>query len=168
MSKNHESAFVTSGYNNWKDATRSFELHHKSICHREAVLKWEHYCRGIDIGRQLQRQLTAEQAEARNCLQMIFTSIEYLARQALPLRGHQEERGNFLQLLNLRSADSDVLKKWLEKRRSYTSHEVQNEMLKIMSQQIQRSIRKDICTSLWFSVIADETVDLSLVEQVCN
>ena len=168
MSKNQESAFVTSGYNNWKEAARSFELHHKSSCHREAVLKWEHHCRGVDISRQLQRQLTAEQAEARNCLRKIFTSIEYLARQALPLRGHQEDRGNFIQLLNLRVADSDALKKWLEKRRSYTSHEVQNEMLKIMAHQIQRSIMKEISTSLWFSVIADETVDISLVQQVCK
>ena len=81
---------------------------------------------------------------------------------------HQEERGNFIQLLNLQIADSDALKKWLEKRRSYTSHKVQNEMLKITAHQIQRSILKDISTNLWFSVIADETVDLSLVEQVCN
>ena len=166
MSKNQESAFITSGFNNWKDATRAFELHRKSSCHREAVLNWEHHVRGVGINLQLQRRLAAEQVEARSCLRKFFTSIEYLARQALPLRGHQEERGNFQQLMKLREADSDVLKRWLQQRRSYTSHEIQNEMLRIMAHQIQRSILKDICTSMWFCVSADETVDVSLIEQV--
>lgn len=166
LSKNQESAFITSGFNNWKDTTRAFELHRKSSCHREAILKWEHRKRGIGIDLQLQRRLAAEQVEARTCLHKIFTSIEYLARQALPLRGHQEEMGNFYQLMKLRGADSDGLKKWLQQRRSYTSHEVQNEILRIMALQIQRSILKDICTIMWFCVSADETVDISLIEQV--
>ncbi len=68
--------------------------------------------------------------------------------------------------MKLWAADSDGLKKWLQQRRSYTSHEVQNEMLRIMAHQIQRSILKDICTSMWFCVSADETVDISLIEQV--
>ena len=111
-------------------------------------MKWEHHCRGISINNQLQRQVAVEQREARNCLRRIFTSIEYLARQALPLRGHQEERENFYQLISLWGAHSDELKRWLQQKRSYTSHEVQNEILKIMAHQIQRSILKDISTSM--------------------
>ena len=110
LSKNQESAFITSGFNNWKDATRAFELHRKSSCHRKAILKWEHHT-GVGIGLQLQRRLAAEQIEARNCLHKIFTSIEYIARQALPLRGHQEERGNLYQVIKLWAADFDWLKK---------------------------------------------------------
>ena len=97
----------------------------QSNCHREAILKWEHHTRGVGIDLQLERRLAAEQAEAKNCLRKIFTSIKYLARQALPLRGHQEERGNLYQFMKLRAADSDGLKKWLQQRRSYTSHELQ-------------------------------------------
>ena len=47
---------------------------------------------------------------------------------------------NFYQLIKLWAADSDGLKKWLQQSRSYTSHEVQNEMLRIMAHQIQRPI----------------------------
>ena len=166
FSKNQDPAFVTSGFNNWKDATRAFELHRRSKCHKEATLKWEHHTRGISVDLQLQRQLAAEQVQARNCLHKIFTSVEYLARQALPLRGHQEERGNLYQLLQLRASDSSELRKWLKQKRSYTSHEIQNEILRIMAHQIQRSILNDVCTSLWYCVSADETVDVSLIEQV--
>ena len=62
LSKNQESAFITSGF--WKDATRAFELHRKSCCHREEIVKWEHHTRGVGIHLQLQRQLAAEQVES--------------------------------------------------------------------------------------------------------
>ena len=68
--------------------------------------------------------------------------------------------------MKLRGADSDGLKKWLQQRRSYTSHEVLNGILRIMGHQIQRSIVEDICSSMWFCVSADARVDISLIEQV--
>ena len=43
---------------------------------------------------------------------------------------------------------------------------MQNEMLKIMTHQILRSVFREVHASTWYSVIADETVDASLVEQV--
>ena len=51
-------------------------------------------------------------------------------------------------------------------KKAYTSHEIQDEMLKIMSHQIYRSILKHVYTSKWYSVSVDETVDASLTEQV--
>ena len=63
----------------------------------------------------LQRQLTEEQEKAC-CLQKLFTSTEYLPRQALPLQGHIESSGNFFQLLQLCAEDSPELKSWLSQR----------------------------------------------------
>ena len=168
MSRNKETAFITAGFSNWKDATQSFQRHRKSLCHKEALLKWSHHVQGVSVNTHLQRQLKDEQEKARHCLKKLFTSIEYLARQALPLRGHIESSGNFFQLLQLRADDSPELKSWLSQRRAYTctSHEVQNEMLQILSYQIQRSILNDVHSSLWYSICADETVDASLCEQV--
>lgn len=54
----------------------------------------------------------------------------------------------------------------MERRRAYLSHEIQDEILRIMSHQILRSILKDVSSSLWYSVMADEAVDASLTEQV--
>ena len=45
-------------------------------------------------------------------------------------------------------------------------HEVQNEILQIMAHQILRSIIKDTSSAMWYSIMADETVDASLIEQV--
>ena len=91
---------------------------------------------------------------------MLFTSVEYLARQALPFRGHVEERGNFYQLVALRGNESDDLKSWMRHTRSYMSHDIQNEILKIMAHQIIRAIVKDVSCSNWFAFIADKATDV--------
>lgn len=73
---------------------------------------------------------------------------------------------NYCQLLQLRANDSDQLRGWLKQKKAFISHEIQNEMLKIMSQQIQRAILKEVQTSVWYCISADETIDSSLTEQV--
>ena len=88
MSKNQEKAFIVIGFNNWKDVTRSFEQHRKGLCHREASLKWSHHVHSLQIEMQVSQHVTHEQEKARSCLHKLFTSIEYLVSQALPLRGH--------------------------------------------------------------------------------
>ena len=47
-------------------------------------------------------------------------------------------------------------------------HEVQNEILQIMAHQILCSIIKDTSSAMWYSIMADEMVDASLIEQVCH
>ena len=90
-----------------------------------------------------------------------------MARQALPFRGHSEEQGNFYQLVALRGSESDDLKTWMKHTRSYMSHDIQNEIfLQIMAHQILRAIIKNVSSSNWFAIIADEATDASLVEQV--
>ena len=112
--------------------------------------------------------MNVEQAKNRNCLKKIFTSLQYLARQGLSFRGHIEENGNFYQLIKLCSDDCDDLRLWLQQKRAFMSHEVQNEVLQIMAHQILRSIIKDTSSAMWYSIMADETVDASLIEQVCH
>ena len=110
LSKSKETAFISTGFNNWKDATRVFEQHRKSACHMEAVMKWNQHVKGTSINVQLQHHLVAQQEKARHCLMKVFTSVEYLARQGLPLRSHHEHDGNFSRLLQLKADDSEELR----------------------------------------------------------
>lgn len=130
LSKSKENSFIIDGFNNWKDATRAFERHRNSACHREALLKWSQHTKGTSINIRLQSQLVSTQEKGKRCLLKLFTSVEYLARQGLPLRSHQECNGNYLQLLQLRANDSEELKSWLQQKKAYTSHEIQDEMLR--------------------------------------
>lgn len=70
------------------------------------------------------------------CLLKIISTPRYLARQGLAVRGHIENYGNFLQLLQLRSEDSQELYTWLERRDNWLSHDAQNELLEIMGHMV--------------------------------
>ena len=66
--------------------------------------------------------------------------MKYLVRQRIALRGKNDRRGNFVELLRLRAEDNDNLKSWIakfdaEKRRQrlYLSHDIQNEIISDIS-----------------------------------
>ena len=68
----------------------------------------------------------------------ILQNVRFLSRQGLALRGHDDDESNFTQLLKLRSVDHTDICDWLAKKGGdkYTSPEVQNEILTLMSQAV--------------------------------
>ncbi|ODM91079.1 Zinc finger MYM-type protein 1 [Orchesella cincta] len=109
-----------------------------------------------------------QQEEARTALKAIFTTIMYLGKQGLAFRGTESDTGNFMSLLKLRANDIDNLKTWLDSSRSktYTSAEIQNSILESVAHSVLRSILPIIQSAKFFSVIVDETTDISVQEQV--
>lgn len=104
----YEPTFIESGFSDWKNAARAFERHAKCDCHREAVDNWESISR-ISVSAQLNTQLLRDQRVASKALSTILTSVQYLARQGLSLRGHTEQSGNPYQVLLTRSRDISEL-----------------------------------------------------------
>ena len=103
--------------------------------------------------------------EDRRCLAVIIEWLQYLARQGIPIRGHNDNESNFVQLVKLRARDVIVLENWIKnKTQNYLSHEIQNELLHLMSGQVLRDLIQDI--SNYFSVICDEYTDISNKEQL--
>ncbi len=86
------------------------------------------------------------------------------------VRGHRERdqysnRGNFLELLELRSLDNDLIKKNLH-RLKLTDHKIQNEIIQLLQQQILTEILNECRRAKYFSVMIDETKDIACHEQV--
>ena len=79
-------------------------------------------------------------------------------------------RGNFLELLNLRCKDipwlSLKLNQQLKKHAQWTSPVIQNELLQIIADLIRERIVNDVRASEWYGIILDETSDISKIEQV--
>ena len=140
LSKKAETAFSSDGFRAWKNATSSFRKHESSQSHKEVVVKWTHYTKSQPVVVQLSQQLQADQARARNCLFKIVSTLKFLARQGLAMRGHEEAEGNFLQMLQVRSEDCPDLVNWLQKRGNWTSHEIQNEIIEIMAHSVLRKM----------------------------
>jgi len=122
--------------------------HQNSSTHKSAVHLYTcHVSKKKGILCQLSDQATEEQKNNLKVLQCIASSVKYLAAQGLPLRGHDDENGNFKQLLWLRSDDVPLLKNWLlkdSKYATYTTFQTQNEFLEIFSKQIQNEIVKEV------------------------
>ena len=92
-------------------------------------------------------------------------SIQFLSRQGLPLRGHREDEGNFVQLLKSKSYAKPRLNGWLENGK-YLSPEIVSEILKLMGNAILREILQEIREAKWFTVMADKTSDINNKEQL--
>ena len=103
---------------------------------------------------------------SRFCLLRIIECLQCLARQAMPMQGDTDEESNFTQLLKLTGKDQPVSLKWLERKEDkYTSHEIQNEIISIVANNVIRNLVADIRGG-FFALIADEYTDLSDKEQL--
>ena len=109
---------------------------------------------GSTTGRKQERDLAA-----------IILVSSILLCQGMAIRGHKEEEGNLVQLMNLWSEDVPGLKRWLEKHQ-YMSHQVVNEMITLMGNTVLHKLLSNIREACWFTIIADETGDISNHEQL--
>ena len=86
-------------------------------------MKWNHYTKSQSVVAQLSQQLHEEQVMAHKCLMVIISTLQFIGRQSLAARSHDESEGLFLQLLILRSNDCSYLGSLLQR------HTVKTRML---------------------------------------
>ncbi len=121
-----------------------------------------------DVGEMLSTELASQKRDNMQCLLKILSNLRFLARQGLPLRGDGSDAdSNFTQLLLLRGQDDPRITEWMAKKTDkYVSHDVQNELLKVMALSVLRKIAASIMQSDFFSIMCDECTDLSNKEQL--
>jgi len=116
---------------------------------------------------QLNSKHESERQIATQCLIRIFSSIQFLTRQGLAVRGNTESDGNLIQLLKCRSADVPYLKQWLMRQNYWLSPQIQNEIIQQMALTILRHLATDINKCTFFGFMADETTYRGLGAQRC-
>lgn len=137
--------------------------------------------RNTSVLSQLQESHKQYAKENREYLKVIIECLMFTAQQNIAQRGHDEKRdglsdssdinrGNFLELVHLRCKDipwlKDKLNNQLQKHAQWTSPVIQNELLQIITDLIRARITNDVRVSGWYSIILDETSDISKTEQV--
>ena len=108
-----EEAFVKKGYYKWKYARstdKGFNTHESSRCHQQAVYRLLAVPKSTqDISLALEKNPSNVQRQNRESLLKVISSVRYLARQGLPLRGKKDDKdSNFQQLLKLRAENDPV------------------------------------------------------------
>lgn len=104
----------------------------------------------------------------------VVETVKFLARQNLPLRGltvsnsegdSPEPDGNFNQTLNLLSIYSPKLSELRRRKQDFSSPDVQNELVQLMGNHVANEIAKEIKKASCYSIMIDETSDISNREQ---
>ena len=85
------------------------------MAHCEAMLKYS-AMQQPSVCAQLNSQAQKDQLQHRQMLLKQLTSLRYLVRQGIGVRGHVEEEGNLHQLLKCRAEDIVGLERWLSDR----------------------------------------------------
>ena len=120
----------------------------------------------MNVGVQLDKQCKDEKECHRFLFLKQLSSLKYLVRQGLAIRGHESMESNLIQMLKTRAEDVPELNQWIEDRR-YISPDIVNELIEMMGNAVLRSILKDIKrNSGLFGLIADESRDISNKEQL--
>ncbi|XP_052799150.1 uncharacterized protein LOC128230746 [Mya arenaria] len=102
-------------------------------------------------------------------LKSLQNTIILCGKQGLALRGHGEDDGNFVKLLEYRSKDNGLLRDHMLKKETtnkYTSPEIQNALIQICGEIIVGDIVRDCNKSPCFGFITDEATDCSTTEQM--
>jgi len=166
--RNKENAFISDGFSNWKKATMRFREHQLSECHKTAI-NFEVTIPSTHrpIMEMFSESMKKDREDNRRCLIKLIENVQYLGRQGQAIQGDTDEESNFFQLIKLRARDDAALTQWIKRRGSkYTSHDIQNEILSIMSQQIIRTIVSKINHGKHYALICDEYTDISNKEQL--
>ena len=176
-------AFTTIGFRGWKKAkgkSGALKQHAESANHRANMQVWqqrlvaerEKVQFGVDY--QLRDVEEEEIMLNRHYLKSVMTVILTLARQNIPLRGHHESEtsenpGNFRAILDLlvnQDARLQQKKNSLPRNARYLSPNVQNTILDILGKMVKDKICSELKASGAFTLMADETRDVSKSEQL--
>ena len=135
-----------------------FDEHDKSDTHRFAMSQLQAQ-KQATVEAQLASHTAETQETNRRMLLKLMESIRYLLRQGLAFRGHDEEEGNILQLLTLRTIDVPELGKYLKNKTTYTSPLIQNEIMNLFGESLQRSIICEIKANGIYAIMVNGTQD---------
>jgi len=176
-----EDIFKKIGFNNWKKLSEKLEKHSNCKSHCSSIEKYNQYKQSKihgNVHTQLSDQFKTDILNNQVYIQNIIDIILYLARQGLAFRGHNEKqessnKGNFLELCELFCKFDSNFRIKYHTYLSYTSHDIQNEILNIISNSTIKVITNEIRTCGKYSLMCDEArsfkeEQLSLCVRYCN
>lgn len=168
-------AFVVNAQKDFKHFHEDARAHAKSQFHQEAVNDAKNFCDSMEMKKKnviehLDSTIAEQIQINRTKLKSILKTIIFCGSHDISLRGKLSQSGNFEDLLRFRiDAGDKILEDHLRTRSGkskYTSHRVQNDLINICGSIIQETIVKEANECEAFSLLADETADISGKEQM--
>lgn len=170
------------GFKDWSHLSRNLERHEKSSSHINCVKKnidlKKNLVKGRTVDSVIQDEIKREKKRWAAVLERIIEIIRFLAQQNLAFRGksqklYESNNGNFLKLVECISKFDNTLSEHIARVQSaqhrmphYLGHNIQNELIEIISNNIKTTIVELLKLSKYYSVILDCTPDISHKEQL--
>lgn len=176
---------VQTAFQDWKKSLDKFREHQKKKYHLDAMEDGQNFKliyenRKSDVISEIDKGRKIQQLENRQKLIPIVRAVLLCGRQGLSLRGHRDQSslslkmpvendGNFRALLRyaLDSGDQGLANhlNTAGANSTYLSFRIQNEIIDAAGTLIKSNIVQRVNKSGYFSVIADESTDVSGIEQ---
>jgi ribosomal protein L20 len=174
-------------FDNWKKAIDTFEKHSHAQYHLQSLADADYFLNVdknnlLSVENKLSADRTQKILENRQKIVPIIDVVILCGVQEMALRGYRDSgkssiitaptdknQGNFRAILRYRAKGDDLLKNALEgpgERNKYTSPTIQNEIIDSCNALILERVVSEVNAAKCFSVLADETADISGVEQV--
>lgn len=178
-------ALVQSAFRDWKKALDKFKDHQSKQYHKNAFEDAQNFKlirenQKTDVRNAIDQSRKQLQLENRRKLIPIIRTVILCGRQGLALRGHRdhgpvsiempvENDGNFKALLRFAAESGDlILQQHLKTagaNATYMSYRIQNEIIEAAGEIITKNIVELVNDSRCFTITADETTDISGIEQ---
>ena len=156
-------------------------LHFCSESHKAAVNAYVSFCNPAchvdalldkDV-RKAKIEEERQKLENKEVVKILLDIVKTLSRQDIVFRGNESDKnGNYRQIVALVARHCPLLEQWINCRQSrpyhvtYMAPESQNEMIKLLSDDVRQRIVDEIKEATMFGVSADTTPDLSKRDQM--
>ncbi|CAN6572903.1 unnamed protein product [Malus baccata var. baccata] len=171
-------AFTGVGFKKWKNARECFDKHVGPIGSfhnkaREAASYLMNQKTHIEVV--VIKQSEEECMKYRLCLNASIDCTKFLLRQGLPFRGHDESdtsnnRGNYLELLQFLADHDEKIKEVVLENAlgnlKLIAPSIQKDIVNSCAFETIKAIMKEVKESKFFSIMVDESRDISTNEQM--
>ena len=154
------------GWSKWKQGISHLENHASSAVHKAATMAFLAHHKKQCISQIVHAKNAQELPRNRIGLDAVLDTVMFMAQQGLTLRGHTNDESNLYQLLQTLGRQNETVKKFANASKNWSSPDIQNEMLEMVHHKIKEAVLPRIRKAGMFSIIADETMDASIQEQM--
>uniref|UniRef100_A0A8C1TJI1 TTF-type domain-containing protein n=1 Tax=Cyprinus carpio TaxID=7962 RepID=A0A8C1TJI1_CYPCA len=175
-----DSAFTVRGFCDWKhavEAGKGLNKHAASKEHITSMTLWKDREKRAESGLEISTMVNSNQlARNRYYLSSVVDMIEFLVVNHLPLRGStdafdsltEDGSGLFLSLFEYTLRKDPELRsvmKSIPRNATYSSHEIQNDIIANMSSLVTEEIVREVADS-WYTIKVDGTRDPTGMENI--
>lgn len=174
-----ETHLASTGYSDWRHATRDLSRHENSASHAKAI---ENLIRrktsGQRIDKGLVQQFESQKKYWHEILRRLLSVIKLLSSRGLPFRGSDEiigsvQNGNYLGCLELLAEYDPFLAEHIQKHGnkgrghiSYLSSTICDEFIELIGHQVLQQIINEIKKAKYYSISVDSTPDIAHSDQL--